>query len=106
MERTLSSGIDMVLEIDVQGAFQVREKMPESILVFVSPPSLEELERRLRERGTESGENLRIRLRNARLEMLKSGDYDYVIVNDDAERASNELKSIITGFRPFREERK
>ena len=106
VERTLSSGIDMVLEIDVQGAFQVREKMPESILVFVSPPSLEELERRLRERGTESGENLRIRLRNARLEMLKSGDYDYVIVNDDAERASNELKSIITGFRPFREERK
>jgi guanylate kinase len=106
VERTLSSGIDMVLEIDVQGAFQVREKMPESILVFVSPPSLEELERRLRERGTESGENLRIRLRNARLEMLKSGDYDYVIVNDDAERASNELKSIITEFRPFREERK
>ncbi len=106
VERTLSSGIDMVLDIDVQGAFQVREKMPESILVFVSPPSLEELERRLRERGTESGENLRIRLRNARLEMLKSGDYDYVIVNDDAERASNELKSIITGFRPFREERK
>lgn len=106
VERTLSSGIDMVLEIDVQGAFQVREKMPESILVFVSPPSLEELERRLRERGTESGENLKIRLRNARLEMLKSGDYDYVIVNDDAERASNELKSIITGFRPFREERK
>jgi guanylate kinase len=106
VERTLSSGIDMVLEIDVQGAFQVREKMPESILVFVSPPSLEELERRLRERGTESGENLRIRLRNARLEMLKSADYDYVIVNDDAERASNELKSIITGFRPFREERK
>ena len=106
VERTLSSGIDMVLEIDVQGAFQVREKMPESILVFVSPPSLEELERRLRERGTESGENLRIRLRNARLEMLKSGDYDYVIVNDDAERTSNELKSIITGFRPFREERK
>ncbi|WP_367339985.1 guanylate kinase [Aminivibrio sp.] len=106
VERTLSSGIDMVLEIDVQGAFQVREKMPESILVFVSPPSLEELERRLRERGTESGENLRIRLRNARLEMLKSGDYDYVIVNDDAERASNELKSIITGFRSFREERK
>lgn len=106
VEQALLSGLDMVLEIDVQGAFQIREKMPESILVFVSPPSLEELERRLRERGTESGENLRIRLRNARLEMLKSGDYDYVIVNDDAERASNELKSIITGFRPFREERK
>ena len=48
VERTLSSGIDMVLEIDVQGAFQIREKMPESILVFVSPPSLEELEHRLR----------------------------------------------------------
>ncbi|MBP9027647.1 MAG: guanylate kinase [Aminivibrio sp.] len=106
VEQALLSGLDMVLEIDVQGAFQIREKMPESILVFVSPPSLEELERRLRERGTESGEDLRIRLQNARLEMMKSGDYDYVIVNDDAERASVELKSIITGFRPFREERK
>ncbi|MPN41132.1 Guanylate kinase [bioreactor metagenome] len=106
MERTLSSGIDMVLEIDVQGAFQIREKMPESILVFVSPPSLEELEHRLRERGTESGEHLRLRMKNARLEMMKAKDYDYVIVNDDAERASEELKSIIIGCRSNRGERK
>lgn len=106
VERTLSSGIDMVLEIDVQGAFQIREKMPESILVFVSPPSLEELEHRLRERGTESGEHLRLRMKNARLEMMKAKDYDYVIVNDDAERASEELKSIIIGCRSNRGERK
>jgi guanylate kinase len=106
VERTLSSGIDMVLEIDVQGAFQIREKMPESNLVFVSPPSLEELEHRLRERGTESGEHLRLRMKNARLEMMKAKDYDYVIVNDDAERASEELKSIIIGCRSNRGERK
>ena len=106
VERTLSSGLDMVLEIDVQGAFQIREKMPESVLVFVSPPSLEELEHRLRERGTESGEHLRLRMKNARLEMMKAKDYDYVIVNDDAERASEELKSVITGYRSIREERK
>jgi len=106
VEKALSDGIDMVLEIDVQGAFQIRKKMPESILVFVSPPSLEELEHRLRERGTESGEHLRLRLNNARLEMMKAKDYDYIIVNDDAERASEELKSIITGYRSNREERK
>jgi guanylate kinase (EC 2.7.4.8) len=106
VEQALSGGLDMVLEIDVQGAFQIREKMPESILVFVSPPSLEELEHRLRERGTESGEHLRLRMKNARLEMMKAKDYDYVIVNDDAERASEELKSVITGYRSIREERK
>ncbi|TDY61807.1 guanylate kinase [Aminivibrio pyruvatiphilus] len=106
VEQALSGGLDMVLEIDVQGAFQIREKMPESVLVFVSPPSLEELEHRLRERGTESGEHLRLRMKNARLEMMKAKDYDYVIVNDDAERASEELKSVITGYRSIREERK
>ncbi|MBL3538578.1 guanylate kinase [Aminivibrio sp.] len=106
VEKALSEGYDMVLEIDVQGAFQIREKMPESILVFVSPPSLEELEHRLMERGTESVENLRLRLDNARLEMMKAKDYDYVIINDDAERASEELKSIIIGCRSNRGERK
>lgn len=106
VEKALSSGLDIVLEIDVQGAFQIREKMPESILVFVSPPSLEELEHRLRERGTESAEHLRLRLNNARLEMRKAKDYDYVIINDDAVRASEELKSVITGYRSNREEQK
>ena len=99
VEKALSCGKDILLEIDVQGAVQIRRKMPESILVFVSPPSLQELEHRLRERGTESWKDLELRLNNARLEMMRAKDYDYVIINDKAERASEELKSIITGYR-------
>jgi guanylate kinase len=106
VEKALSCGKDILLEIDVQGAVQIRRKMPESILVFVSPPSLQELEHRLRERGTESWKDLELRLNNARLEMMRAKDYDYVIINDKAERASEELKSIITGYRLCRGEQK
>ena len=102
VENALGQGLDIILEIDVQGAFQIREKMPESILIFVSPPSLDELERRLRERGTESENMLALRLKNARLEMDRTGEYDYVIINDDAERASAELKRIILAYREKR----
>jgi len=102
VENALGQRLDIILEIDVQGAFQIREKMPESILIFVSPPSLDELERRLRERGTESENMLALRLKNARLEMNRTGEYDYVIINDDAERASAELKRIILAYREKR----
>ena len=104
--RMLNSGSDILLEIDVQGALQVREKMPESILLFVAPPSFEELEQRLRERGTESEERLQIRLRNARWEMGKAALYDYVIINDDIERAAKELEGIILEQRRNREAQK
>jgi len=104
--RVLNSGSDILLEIDVQGALQVREKMPESILLFVAPPSFEELEQRLRERGTESEERLQIRLRNARWEMGKAALYDYVIINDDIERAAKELEGIILEQRKNREARR
>jgi guanylate kinase len=104
--RVLDSGSDILLEIDVQGALQVREKMPESILVFVAPPSFEELEQRLRDRGTESEERLQVRLRNARWEMGKAALYDYVIINDDIERAAGELEGIILEQRQNREAQK
>ena len=99
----LDAGDDILLEIDVQGALQVRDKMPESVLLFVAPPSFEELEQRLRDRGTESEERLQIRLRNARWEMEKASLYDYVIINDDLERAANELERIIIEHRKNRE---
>lgn len=99
----LDSGSDILLEIDVQGALQVKEKMPESILLFVAPPSFEELEQRLRNRGTESEERLQVRLRNARWEMEKAALYDYVIMNDDIERAAEELEGIILEQRKNRE---
>ncbi|MFA7621068.1 MAG: guanylate kinase [Aminobacteriaceae bacterium] len=95
----LESGFDILLEIDVQGALQVRESMPDSVLVFVSPPSFEELEQRLRDRGTEAEDLLQVRLYNARQEMEKCGFYDHVIINDCVERAAKELESIIIEYR-------
>lgn len=99
----LEAGDDILLEIDVQGALQVRDKMPESVLLFVAPPSFEELEQRLRDRGTESEERLQIRLRNARWEMEKASLYDFVIINDDLERAAAELEGIIIEHRKNKE---
>ena len=91
----LESGHDVLLEIDVQGALQVKEKMPEAVLIFIAPPSAEVLERRLRGRGTESAESLRVRLSNAMKELSHKDEYDYVIVNDDLDSACNELRKII-----------
>ena len=99
VERILAKGEDIILEIDVQGALQVRAALPECVLIFVMPPSLGELERRLRGRGTEGEERIALRMKNARWEMAHSDDYDYVIENDDAERASRELADIILSFR-------
>ncbi|MBQ9419700.1 MAG: guanylate kinase [Synergistaceae bacterium] len=93
--RELDAGNDVLLEIDVQGAFQVREKMPEAVLIFIAPPSADELESRLRNRHTESEEALKIRLSNAVKELKLQDKYDYVIVNDDLEKASEELRKII-----------
>lgn len=94
VENQLSEGRSVVLEIDVQGALQVKRKMPESVMIFIMPPSLRELEERLSGRGTEETEMLRIRLRNAESELALSGQYDYAVVNDQVERAANELAEI------------
>lgn len=95
VERVLAAGASVVLEIDVQGGLSVRASMPDAVLVFVEPPSVEELERRLRGRGTEDETQIETRLRNARSEMDRAPEYDVRIVNDDLERACSELEEVI-----------
>ena len=85
----------MVLEIDVQGAATVRQRMPEAVLVFLAPPSKEELARRLRARHTEGEEDLARRLAAAQGEMDEAGWFDHVVVNDDVDRAATEVAAII-----------
>ncbi len=92
--KELDAGNDVLLEIDVQGALQVREKIPDAILIFIAPPSIQELEKRLRDRHTESEEALKLRLSNAAKELALKDKYDYVVINDDLERASDELRKI------------
>ncbi len=96
VEEALARGEDIVLEIDDQGARQVRRVMGErAVLVFVAPPSFAELHRRLADRGTESPEQLRARLTTARTEIANLGAYDYVIVNDQIEPATQRLEAVL-----------
>jgi guanylate kinase len=88
-------GDTVFLEIDVQGAFQVREKIPDAKLVFIAPPSMEVLEQRLRGRGTDSEEVIVKRLANAAAELEAAERYDHVIVNDDLEKATEDLLKVI-----------
>ena len=99
VERELVAGNDVLLEIDVQGAKQVRSRLPDAVSIFVAPPSLEELERRLRNRQTESDDELRHRLANAEMEMEQEGAYDRILVNDDLDDASAELRRLILSYR-------
>src|SRR5260221_5388735 len=100
LEESRKKGLDLVLEIDVQGAAQVKEKLPESVAIFILPPSRQELERRLRNRGQDSGEEIARRLAQARDEIAAfSKYYDYCVVNDDMERAGREAQSIVTALR-------
>lgn len=91
VEAMLCEGKDVVLDIEVQGAGQVKAKMPEAVSFFIMPPSLEELEKRLRGRGTESEEKIRSRLSQAEREIAQSGKYDYIVVNDEVSRAAEEI---------------
>ena len=95
IEEHLADGDIVLLEIDVQGGFQVREKFPDARLVFITPPSLEELERRLRARATDSEESIVERLANARAEMDASERYDTIIVNDDLQTATDMLVELL-----------
>ena len=99
---------DLVLEIDVQGALQVKQKLPGAVAVFVLPPSRAELERRIRARGQDSEDEIHRRLERARQEMLNYSSYDFAIVNDDLERAGREVQAIALGSRcrvPLNEDR-
>lgn len=90
---------DLVLEIDVQGALQVKSKLPGSISVFVLPPSRAELERRIRARGQDSEDEICRRLERARQEMLSYSSYDFALINDNLERAGREAQAIALGSR-------
>lgn len=95
LDDMLEQGLDVMLDIDVQGAFQIREKRPDALMVFLMPPSFEELEQRLILRGKDSMEVIKKRLETARRECAVADKFDYIIVNDDAERAVSEFASII-----------
>lgn len=97
VEAALAAGQDLLLDIDWQGALQVRERLPEAVQVFILPPSREELERRLRGRGTDSAEVIERRLAESVLEMSHWRDFDYVIVNRDFDRALAELEAVFDG---------
>lgn len=94
----MKAGEQVILEIDVQGALQVRNVIPEAHLVFIEPPSLEELERRLRSRGTESDDVISSRMKTAEVELAQKMEYDILVVNDDLEQAVNELTAVINSF--------
>lgn len=95
----LQKGEDVLLEIDVQGAMQVKKKFPEGIFIFIAPPSWKDLEERLRERRTEAKEDLEKRLKDARNEMSYMQSYNYLVVNDDIKVAIKKLESIIIAER-------
>jgi guanylate kinase len=95
VERELAEGHDVILEIDVQGAEQVRARVPEAVLLFLAPPSMAELERRLRSRGTEDEERLAVRLATAGAEMEETGWFDHVVVNDCLEEATAQVEAIL-----------
>jgi len=99
VEGCLASGRDVLLEIDVKGAEQVRRKVPDAVLIFLDPPSLEELERRLRGRGTETEDRIRTRLATAEWELAQRDWFDHLVVNDDLERASAQVAAIIDASR-------
>lgn len=95
VEEQLDAGRNVILEIEVQGAFQVKEKMPDSTLIFIEPPSMEELERRIVGRGTETPEVIASRMQVARLEMDRKMEYDIAIMNDDIDSALQRLSDRI-----------
>ncbi|SUT93239.1 guanylate kinase [Actinobacillus lignieresii] len=99
IEKSLENGIDVFLDIDWQGARQIRNKVPNVKTIFILPPSREELEKRLIGRGQDSAETIGKRMAEAVSEMSHYNEFDYVIVNDDFQTALSELKSILTSER-------
>ncbi len=96
IKQKFEEGLNIILEIETQGALQVKAKMPEAVLIFIAPPGVgvNELERRLRGRHTEDEETIQKRLEAAKVELERAKQYDYVVINDDIERAVCEIESI------------
>jgi guanylate kinase len=99
VEQETEAGRDVLLEIDVQGARQVQAIVPERVLIFIAPPSMDALEKRLRQRRTESEDRIAVRLENAKKEIALSPEYDRIIVNDDLEQACGELSGLFLDYR-------
>ncbi|NNF40215.1 MAG: guanylate kinase, partial [Woeseiaceae bacterium] len=97
VEQHLADGRHVVLEIDWQGARQVRASMPECITIFILPPSIEELERRLRDRRTDNPEVIARRLRDAQSDMSHWDEFDYIVINDKLEQAVVDLENVLAG---------
>lgn len=95
----LKNGNDVILEIEVQGAMQIHEKRPDAVMIFVAPPSIEELERRLVGRGTENPEKVAARMKTAEEELKQADKFDYIIVNDDLDCAIADLLAILRAER-------
>lgn len=95
----LQKGTDVLLELDVQGAMQVKEKFPDGIFIFIAPPTWKDLEDRLRKRNTEEEEALKKRLKDAHIEIKYRKNYNYLVVNDDIKTALKKLESIIIAER-------
>ncbi|MDD3381931.1 MAG: guanylate kinase [Bacilli bacterium] len=95
IDSKLSEGSEVILEIEVDGALQVKEKMPGAVFVFIAPPSLKDLEKRLIERGTESSYELQARLEKAKNELKLAYLYDYIVINDTVENAADKILAII-----------
>lgn len=106
VEAALVAGRDMLFDVDYQGARQMRERVPtDMVSVFILPPSMRELRQRLRRRAEDSEESMRRRLRTAETEIAQWADYDYVVVNDDLQRALNDVRSIVMAERVRRTRR-
>ena len=96
VDAAMNQGKDVILDIEVQGAIQVTSKRPETVRIFIAPPSWAELERRLTERGTDSQEKIQKRLLRAKVEFQTAHTYDYFVINDTVENAVRELDAIMT----------
>ncbi|MDR3331010.1 MAG: guanylate kinase [Synergistaceae bacterium] len=105
VEASLDRGEDLVLEIDVQGCLSVKNMIPDAVPVFITVRSLDELEKRLRGRGTETEEQMALRLRNAAMEMSFSDKYEHIIINDDLIEATRELVEIVRSYRSLKHPR-
>ena len=99
VEENLDSGLDVILEIDWQGARQIQSVKREAVSIFIAPPTKQELENRLRKRGKDSEETISIRMSQATSDMKKAQSYNYVVVNDSFETATNQLLTIISAER-------
>lgn len=95
VDEAMDAGRDVILDIEIQGATQVCSKRPETVRIFIAPPSWEELERRLTERGTDAADKVQKRLLRAKVELKMAGCYDYFVINDTVENAVCQLKAIL-----------